>query len=292
MLLHTTGYLPNEILNASYNYSKHETDLLLMLVDLYAGKPDLVISIAALTANWGETNKKHEELRKAFINLQSKPLEYFDKKTETYIIAAIVIESKIDTVRKLVTVKFSDKIGEILTKAKAHFTRYNFEVLLNLESRYSKRLYLHCNAFKKTGYWTIEIDNLRKALRLENKYEQTFDFKKKILAPSFKEISEKSELDLVINYQSTGKKIHTMNVSIEIKPEYIKKLEQPSMHWNTLIEFGLDQWQASNVCKVLDDASIAGTLNYLRMNRHSIRNAGGYLRSCFIELGVPMDRKI
>lgn len=292
MLLHTTGYLPNEILNASYNYSKHETDLLLLLVDLYNGKPELIVSINTLTANWGETNSKHLELRKAFINLQSKPLEYYDQKSETYVIAAIVIESKIDTVKKLVTIRFSDKIGAILTKAKTHFSRYNFEVLLNLESRYSKRLYLHCNAFRKTGYWTIEIDNLRKALRLEDKYQQTFDFKKKILAPSFKEIQEKSELDIVVNYESTGKKIHTMNVSIEIKPAYIKKLEQPSMHWNTLVEFGLDQWQASNICKVLDDTSIGGTLNYIRMNRHKINNTAGYLRMMFIELGVPMDRKI
>lgn len=292
MLLHTTGYLPNEILNASYNYSKHETDILLLLVDLYNGKNELTVSIATLTANWGETNKKHEELRKAFINLQSKPLEYYNQKSETYVIAAIIIESKIDTVKKLVTVKFSDQIGEVLTRAKTHFSRYNFAVLLALESRYSKRLYLHCNAFKKTGIWKIDIDNLRKALKLEDKYQQTFDFKKKILAPSFKEIQEKTELDLHVHYESTGKKIHTMKVSIEIKPEYIKKIKQPSMHWQSLVEFGLDQWQAANVCKILDDETIAGTLNYIRMNRQNIKNTGGYLRMCFIELGVPLDRKI
>ena len=223
MLLHTTGYLPNEILNASYNYSKHETDLLLLLVDLYNGKPELVVSINTLTANWGETNSKHIELRKAFINLQSKPLEYYDQKAETYIIAAIIIESKIDIVKKLVTIRFSDKIGAILSKAKTHFSRYNFEVLLNLESRYSKRLYLHCNAFRKTGYWTIDIDHLRKALRLEDKYQQTFDFKKKILAPSFKEIQEKSELDIVVNYGSDIELVSKLLIDTAMSHPKVKK---------------------------------------------------------------------
>jgi plasmid replication initiation protein len=292
MLLNTDGYIPNQILNASYNYSKHETDLLLMLVDFYDGKPTLTMKISTLTANWGETNSKHLELRKAFINLQSKPLEYWDKQNETWIIASIIIESKIDTVKKLVTVRFSDKIGEVLLKAKSHFSKYNFQTLLSLESRYSKRLYLQCNAYKKTGYWTISIDGLRKGLKLENKYEQTFDFKKKILTPSFQEIQDKTELNVVVNYESTGKKIHTMNVSIEIKPEHIKKLDEPSIHWKSLLDYGLDQWQARNVCKILDDDSIAGTLNYIRMNRHQIKSTGAYLRMMFIELGVPMDHKI
>ena len=77
MLLFTNnlGYLPNEVLNASYNYSKHEQDLLLMLVNLYQDKPDLTVRIEMITTNWGETNSKHEELRKALRNLQSKPLD-------------------------------------------------------------------------------------------------------------------------------------------------------------------------------------------------------------------------
>jgi plasmid replication initiation protein len=180
-------------------------------------------------------------------------------------------------------------MGKILTHAKEKYSRYNFEVMLNLNSRYSKRLYLNCNAWRKTGVWEIKLDKLRKMLGVADKYEQFYDFNTKILQPAFSEINEKSEYVTTVDYLKNGKTYSSMLVSVTLKKEFVKTSQR---QWAALKSFGLSDWQIKNVTASLSDYEIEKHLNHIRMNRNQIKNAGGWLVSTFKAIGVPLDKKL
>ena len=291
MLLNSTqtGYLPNEILNASYNYSVHEIEVMLAVVNFYKGENFFTMSIDQLTLGFGKTNALNKELKNAIRGIIEKPLEYWNKEKSTMLISAVITSAEIDTNKRQVRFTINETLGSILLHAKEKYSRYNFEVMLKLNSRYSKRLYLHCNAWRKTGVWEIQLDKLRKMLGVIDKYEQFFDFNTKILQPAFAEINEKSEYVTTIDYLKNGKQYSSLLVSVTLKKEFVKQNEK---HWTQLKRFGLDDWQIRNVTNTLSETEIEKHLNQVRMNQHSIKNVGGYLVNTFKAVGVPLDKAL
>jgi plasmid replication initiation protein len=285
----TTGFLPNEILNASYNYSAHEIEVLLAVVDYYRGENCFTMNTDSLTRGFGKTNALNKELKNAIRGIIEKPLEYWNAERKVMLISSVITSAEIDTNRREVRFTVNETMGKILTHAKEKYSRYNFEVMLNLNSRYSKRLYLHCNAWRKTGVWEIKLDKLRKMLGVADKYEQFYDFNTKILQPAFSEINEKSEYVTVIDYLKNGKSYSSMLVSVTLKKEFVKTSQR---QWAALKSFGLADWQIKNVTASLSDYEIEKHLNHIKMNRHQIKNVGGWLVNTFKAIGVPLDKKL
>jgi len=294
MLLYTNGYVPNEIVNAHYNYTPHETDLLLTIINMFRNEPTLSIKYDTLVFNYGETHNKLELLRNAIHGILSKTLEYYKPNTEenkkgVYILSAIITTAKIDVSRNIVHFTFSPDIMHVITRSKEKYTRYNFQVLLNLESRYSKRIYLLCNAWKTTGLWECNMERLRKILKLENKYSQFADLKKRVLNPAFLELNEKSEFKIEPEYFKQGKEINKMLCTVILKTEHVKP---QSEQFNKLRSMGLAVWQCNNILNHLEQDQINNVLNDLIMNAHAINNKGGYLVKIFKSMGVPLEQKL
>ena len=291
MLLNSslTGYLPNEILNASYNYTNHEIEVLLAVVNNYRGQNSFVMSIDSLTLGFGTTNALNKELKNAIRGIISKPLEYWNKEKSTMLISSVITSGEIDTNKRQVKFTINETIGAILLHAKEKYSRYNFEVMLNLNSRYAKRLYLHCNAWRTKGVWEIQIEKLRKMLGLVDKYEQFFDFNTKILQPAFQEINEKSEYVTTIDLIKNGKQYTSLLVSVTLKKEFVKQSEK---HYSQLKRFGLDDWQIRNVTNTLSEKEIEQHLNSVKMKAHTLQNTGGYLVKTFKAVGVPLDKAL
>jgi len=285
----TTGYLPNEILNASYNYTNHEIEVLLAVVNHYRGENCFFMSVDSLTLGFGKTNALNKELKNAIRGILEKPLEYWNKEKSTMLISSVITSAEIDTNRRQVKFTVNETIGAILLHAKEKYSRYNFEVMLKLNSRYAKRLYLHCNAWRTKGVWEIQLDKLRKMLGLVDKYEQFFDFNTKILQPAFQEINEKSEYVTTIDLIKNGKQYTSLLVSVTLKKEFVKQSEK---HYSQLKRFGLDDWQIRNVTNTLNEKEIEQQLNSVKMKAHTLQNTGGYLVKTFKALGVPLDKAL
>ena len=285
----STGFLPNEILNASYNYTTHEIEVLLAVVNYYRGENVFTMSTESLTLGFGKTNALNKELKNAIRGILEKPLEYWNKEKNIMLISSVITSAEIDTNKRQVKFSVNETMGTIISQAKEKYSRYNFEVMLNLSSRYSKRLYLHCNAWRKTGVWEIQLEKLRKMLGVTDKYEQFYDFNTKILQPAFQEINEKSEYVTTVDYLKNGKSYSSMLVSVTLKKEFIKSNQK---HWTALKSYGLADWQIKNVTNTLSEAEIEKHLNTVKMNRHAINNVGGYLVNTFKAVGVPLDKSL
>jgi plasmid replication initiation protein len=216
-------------------------------------------------------------------------LEHWNKAKNSLLISSIITSAEIDINKRQVEFTINETMGFILTHAKENYSRYNFEVMLNLKSRYSKRLYLHCNAWRTKGVWEIELEKLRKMLGVTDKYEQFFDLNTKILLPAFTEIDEKSEYKTTVEFLKNGKAYSSMLVSVTLKKEFVK---QSQKFYSDLKRFGLDDWQIRNVTSTLSEIEIGRHLQTLKINQHAIKNTGGWLVSTFKAVGVPLDKAL
>jgi plasmid replication initiation protein len=205
MLLQVKGYLPNQIVNASYNYSPSEINLLLTIVSAYQGGTKLELSTGYLLAGFGSSNSNNEYLRNAALELCRKPLEFYSDKKNSYIISALITSAEFNFNARKAIFTFNPDIAEILVKSKEKYTRFNFETLLRLESRYSKRLYLFCNQWRTKGVWQKDIETLRLVLALKNSYTQFNDFKTKVIEPAIRELNEKSEFKIEADFIKEGR---------------------------------------------------------------------------------------
>lgn len=289
MLIESKGYLPNEILNASYNYTNHEINVILMIIARYKGESPLVLPIEQLTAGFGESNANNKYLKNAITGILSKPLEYWNTDKNRCLIAALISSAKIDLVRRSVAFTFDPDMAKIIERDVKNYTTYEIKTILKLQSRYAKRIYLHCNAWRSTGLWIMKIDDLRKKLCCEDKYPNFADFKKRILDPAFDEINEKSEYTVETTFNKTGNKIESLMVTVVLKKEIA---QMPNHMVREMKSFGLADWQIRNAMGILPEAEIEKLLNNVKMNRHGIKNVGGYLVNVFSKQGVPMDAKL
>jgi len=289
MLLFTTGYVPNEILNASYNYTPHEVELLLMIINTHKGDKELILNISTLTANYGSSHNNVKELRNAITSLLSKPLEYYNQEKQSYVISAVITSATVNAERGTVKFTFNEDFATILQRGKEKYSRYNFQTMLKLRGRYAKRLYLFCNAWRKTGIWNVDVEKLRKMLKVDEKYKQFGDFEKRVLNPAFAEINEISEYEITPELMRSGKKITSLLCTVITKKEFVSNKPE---NWNKLKQFGLSDWQIDNVMNTAQDGQIEDAINMVLMNRHQIKNTGGYLVNIFKAQGVPMDKKL
>ncbi|WP_053284728.1 replication initiation protein [Clostridium botulinum] len=120
-----------------------------------------------------------------------------------------------------VELEFSPKLKPYMLKLNNVFTKYKLTNILTMKSKYSPRIYeiLKCNEFKKQGFIDLEITDLRKLLKSEDIYPRYFDFKKKIIMQSQRELTKKTDIKFTFEEIKTGRKVTAIRFFIEQKHE-------------------------------------------------------------------------
>ena len=120
---------------------------------------------------------------------------------------------------------FDPKLKPYLLDLKRHFTEYNLNIAIRFKSQYSIRLYevLKKQAQIEERYKnrkkfdkTFSYEDLRVIFAIDdNEYKAFKDFRVKVIEPAIKEISEKTDLEILeITYIKTGRKITSVCFSI------------------------------------------------------------------------------
>lgn len=108
-----------------------------------------------------------------------------------------------------VSFTFSDRILPFLFELdfKLGVTKYEFLNVKGFSSVYSFRLYELAVKLLGMKNQSVELDELRRILQLEGKYEEVREFNRKVITPAVKDINEKSDLSLKIEPKKVGRKI-------------------------------------------------------------------------------------
>ena len=88
-----------------------------------------------------------------------------------------------DKRKRELTVRLNPRFKYILNDLTKNFTRFELSEYVHLDGKYSKLLYQHLKQYRKTGWWQISVDDLRRELSIPDSMD-TKRIVNKVLAPS------------------------------------------------------------------------------------------------------------
>ena len=104
-------------------------------------------------------------------------------------------------------IALTNEIMPYLTQLKGQFTQYQLNHISGFTSVHTMRFYELLTQYKRVGQRYITIEDLKKWLQLEDKYNLWAELQRWVIKPSLNEINEKS--DLFVGYEpiKRGRKI-------------------------------------------------------------------------------------
>jgi plasmid replication initiation protein len=207
------------IMNSSYDLSLEEQKLILTLASMvqpidedfkpYKFKINDFMELLGV-----ETKTKYSEIPKITKELMKKVFEIEEDDSIIQIAWLSSVAYKKGT--GMVELEFSPRLKPYMLKLNGLFTQYKLANILSMKSKYSPRIYeiLKCNEFKKQGFIEIEIDELRKLLKVDNIYPLYADFKRKIILQTQKELNKISDICFDFEEIKTGRKVTSLRFYI------------------------------------------------------------------------------
>ncbi len=113
------------------------------------------------------------------------------------------------------------KLRPYLINIKNNFTSFQLHCVFSLSSKYAKWMYLQFSRWKDTGYYIVEIEELRLLMNLKDpngkipdQYPQWVDFKNRILDTSVKQINATTDLKVSYELEKKGRSFHKIHFTI------------------------------------------------------------------------------
>ncbi len=148
-----------------------------------------------------------------------------------------------------VCLRFNKDMLPYLTALTEQFTKYQLKAVAKMNSAYAIRLYELLVQWRDKGYREIELQWLREALQVGNKYPVLMDFKRRVIETAVAQINEHSDLKVSYGQRKTGRVVSHLEFTFsakqprpEAKPakaastgrlsrEEIEKLARPGESW-------------------------------------------------------------
>lgn len=111
-------------------------------------------------------------------------------------------------------IALTNEIMPYLTQLKGQFTQYQLNHISGFSSVYAIRLYELFTQYKRLGDRYISVEDLKKWLQLEDKYDRYNNLNQRVLTPALSEINEKSDLSVEYEPIKKGRKVTGIEFSI------------------------------------------------------------------------------
>jgi len=172
-----------------------------------------------------ETPTAYETVRKAFMSIAQKPLEFEDEH-ETKHLRLWFSGFSYRKGSGEFGFTMTQEVLPYLLALKGSFTLYRLADVYQFSSALTWKLYENLARWRKAGKWEVSLDELRLLLGVSGKYPLWSDFKKWVIDPSFKQINAKSDLMVVYEPIKRGRRIvglsfviKTLDASLEVLPQ-------------------------------------------------------------------------
>lgn len=228
-------YKANKLIEARYSL-----DLMEQKIILYAASkidhlsddtfPTLELSVAEFFKLSGKSQStNHEYMRTVAKGLMQKQLE-IQTSDGGWELIQWVTKSKYEPHKGIISFQFHPDMVPLLLKLNKHYKGYPLQQVMQLNSKYSIRLYELLIQWEYSNHksLTIKVEELRKKLGVEDGKYQRFDsFEDRVIKTAVNEINNES--NIYVNYDKIkqGRRIHKIKFKFEIKDDgNSKEIEQ------------------------------------------------------------------
>jgi plasmid replication initiation protein len=126
-----------------------------------------------------------------------------------------------------VSLSFSPHLRPFLLNLKSHFTAMNLSDLMNLKSIYAVRLFELLKQYEKVGERVLSIEDIRDSCGIAaSQYKKFNDFKRYVLDAAQREINEKTDILINLEFLKEARRITSVSFSIKKNPNYNLSSEQ------------------------------------------------------------------
>jgi len=163
----------------------------------------------------GENDNNYERAKEALESLSKKSFHYEDERV--WRVLPMILIPKIQKYEGTVSFRMHEDIYDALLDFSKGFRKFELQTTFSFDSVYAMRFYeLFSN--QRTPL-TFSIENLKIMFGVENEYEKTNDFIRKVIVSAKKVLDQKSPYSFEFTPLKTGKKI----TGIKFYPLYIPK---------------------------------------------------------------------
>jgi plasmid replication initiation protein len=187
-------------------------------------------------------------------------------------------------------IEISEKLLPFLVNLSAHFTLIDFEVILSLRKKSSKRLYELLCQYRDTGWVYLSIIDLKGYLDLideygNQSYDNWYDLKVNSIDPAIKEINNNTDIKLSYEVRKIGKKVIGIDFKFEPRP-YQKQInfsENQIEFVDRLKAYGLANWQVKWILSNCTEDEINKKLYKIQIDKSNVDKSslGGYASAIF-----------
>ena len=110
---------------------------------------------------------------------------------------------------KKIEIDINKRILPLFMELTEQFTQYSLKEFLSLNSKHSKRIYQLLKQYENIGERTINIDDLKKFLEIENNksYNRFYNFEKRVLETTKNDINSLTNLNINFEKEKQGKEV-------------------------------------------------------------------------------------
>lgn len=105
----------------------------------------------------------------------------------------------------LIKARFAQDMETLLLGLEGRFTMYLLQFILQLDRRYSMRIYEILKMREWLGTFELSVQEFREILGLENKYDSFSHLRKFVIEPSRKEIGKKTDIQFTYRVERDGR---------------------------------------------------------------------------------------
>lgn len=118
-----------------------------------------------------------------------------------------------------IKLSFSERIKPYLSDLQSHFTSYRLNEVRNFKSTHAIRIYELLMQFKDTGWYQVEVQELKHMLDVSDKYKRWAEFRRNVVELAVKEINKQSTFDVSAEYLRKGRSIKYIRFTVSKKPQ-------------------------------------------------------------------------
>lgn len=230
---------PNTLVNAQYDITKHESNLVLMSLGL------LNTTIINTTSNaitfdiadlYHITKTKLRKdrfilaVKKAMQSLQDKKLSILNPITKDFEhhIWLTTIKGNLETNK--VQLYFNPELLKMFSEIEGNYTQCLLKNVMPLKTQYAKRLYQLVMQYKPPNYKIPEIPlhQFRSMLALGNSYSEYKDLNRYVIIPAIKDINQQTDITINLNPIKIGKTVNALQFSYKFKSKNEQSLVTPT----------------------------------------------------------------
>lgn len=104
------------------------------------------------------------------------------------------------------------------------FTRFHIQNIKPLTSIHAIRIYLMLKRFEDTGWYEVGIDEFKKMMELEGKYDRTFDLKRRVLEVAKKQINANTDLNMNYEFIKQGRGFKKIRFTISKNRKKVERV--------------------------------------------------------------------